>query len=181
MYITQEMLENSTIQMSDGSLYLTQDVQQHPEDTTSYNTVFITPGELESAQQQTCQSANVESSEILNTEENIETEESHSENIVKVTPNEVKTNYKTLHVNVINLEGAGNQNSSIDFVMQGQATNDNVASQNGSSEDYRTEASAHGKFHFYQQMLPHLVNYIYIQQKPPHMVNYIYNRSLHTW
>jgi hypothetical protein len=49
VYITQEMINNGTIQMSDGSLYLTQDLIQQEEqvDHNDYNTVYVTPGELE--------------------------------------------------------------------------------------------------------------------------------------
>lgn len=125
MYITPDMINSSAIQMSDGSLYLTQDTEEQGEERGEYNTIYITPGELESAQRQTCQSAPIEEESNIIQADNSEVKVEDNCDLVS-EPNEEKCDLescKTLHVNVINMGEDTDEQTSQDSII-----NQNVAS-----------------------------------------------------
>ena len=115
VYITQEMINNGTIQMSDGSLYLTQDLIQQEEqvDHNDYNTVYVTPGELETSQKHTCQSAIGEAGVTMDTENTVREESLDGGDAMQQSedPKDGKDDCKTLHVNVIKIEEGTSQDS----------------------------------------------------------------------
>lgn len=127
MYITPDMINSGTIQMSDGSLYLTQDIEEQSEERGDYNTIYITPGELESAQRQTCQSAPIEEESNIMKTENSEVKVEQNCDLVAESSKEKSDleTCKTLHVNVINMGE--------DVPTDEQASHDSIINQNVAS------------------------------------------------
>lgn len=115
VYITQEMINNGTIQMSDGSLYLTQDLIQQDEqvDNSDYHTVYVTPGELETSQKQTCQSTIGEGGVTMETENTVQEESLDGGDAMQQSEDQKdgQDDCKTLHVNVIKIEEGTSQDS----------------------------------------------------------------------